>query len=371
MSAYQICTRCVMDTSDPNITFNEQGVCSHCLSFDQKIKAVPHSHGNSDKLRDDLIAKLKKEGKGKKYDCIVGVSGGVDSTYVCYIAAKAGLRCLAVHLDNGWNSELAVSNIEKTITACGFDLYTHVINWEEFKDMQRSYIKASVVDIEAITDHAIIAILYEMANKYNTRYILNGSNTVTEATLPTAWYYNKQDAQNIVDIHAKFGTVPISSFPLLRRWRSIYFREVKKITHVNFLDYYDYNKDEAKQIIIRELGWVDYGGKHYESIFTRFYQAYILPRKFKFDKRRAHLSTLVSSGQMERSEALAELEKDPYPPQLLSQDLDFVLKKLDFTPEEFSRILTEPIRSHTEFKHQLPFSMAFPALTRTLRKLFK
>jgi N-acetyl sugar amidotransferase len=366
---YQICVKCVMDTSDKDITFDEQGVCSHCRSFEEKVKAMPVSSYNKDEKRQELIQKIKEDGKGKKYDCIIGVSGGVDSTYVAYLAAKEGLRCLAVHLDNGWDSELAVANIEKTLKKCGFDLFTHVINWKEFKDLQRAYFKASVIDIEALTDHAIIAILYNIADKYGLKYIVSGSNTVTEGILPPSWAYNKQDEENIKDIHRRFGTVKLKTYPFLPQWKSIWYREVKNIGIVNFLDYYHYNKVEAKQTVKKELGWVDYGGKHFESVFTRFYQAYILRKKFGVDKRRAHLASLINFGQMSRDEALQILSQPPYDPKLLQQDLDFVIKKLDFTVEEFEEIMATPPKSHFDYKHQLPFSLRYPALTKMIRKI--
>jgi N-acetyl sugar amidotransferase len=368
--AYQICVKCVMDTSDKDISFDSEGICSHCRAFEKKLKKIPAGSEEREKKRQALIAEIKTAGVGKKYDCILGVSGGVDSTYVSWLAAKEGLRCLAVHLDNGWNSELAVGNIEKTLKKSGFELYTHVINWREFRDIQRAYFKSSVIDIEAPTDHAITAILYFLAKKHGLKHILSGSNTVTEGILPVSWGYNKQDAVNLLDIHKRFGKVKLKTFPVLPRWRSVMYREIKKIRLVPLLDYYDYNKQKAKQIIQEELGWVDYGGKHYESVFTRFYQAYILNRKYHVDKRRAHLSTLINSGQMTREEALEILEQPAYEENLFRQDYDFVLKKLDYTPEEFEKMMSEPEIPHEAYKYQLPFSLDYPKVTKTIRKLF-
>lgn len=264
-----------------------------------------------------------------------------------------------------------MGNIERTLKKCGFDLYTHVIKWEEFKDLQRAYFKASVIDIEAVTDHAIIGILYKMANKYNLKYIPSGSNTVTEGILPHTWGYNKQDPVNLLQIHRQFGKVKLKTYPLLPRWESILFREIKKISIINFLDYYDYNKEEAKKVVEKELGWVDYGGKHFESIFTRFYQGYILLRKFNIDKRRAHLSTLINSGQMSRNEALEILKKEPYDPIQMKKDRDFVLKKLDFTEDEFEDIMNQDRISHYDYKYQLPFSLEYPKAAKALKKILR
>jgi N-acetyl sugar amidotransferase len=359
-----------MDTTDLEITFDEYGICSHCKSFEKKMETMPVNSGEKEERKRKLIAEIKNQGRGKKYDCILGVSGGVDSTYVAWLAAKEGLRCLAVHLDNGWNSELAVANIEKTLKKCGFDLYTHVINWKEFQDLQRSYFEASVIDIEALTDHAIVAILYHMANKYGLRHIVSGSNTVTEGILPSTWAVNKQDPVNLLDIHKQFGKVKLKTYPILPRWKSMVYRELKKILIVNFLDYYDFNKEQAKKIIQKELGYVDYGGKHYESVFTRFYQGYILPRKFGVDKRKAHLSTLVNSGQMSRADALEVLKQPTYDETLMKQDYEFVLKKLEYTEEEFENLMNRSPIPHEAYKTQLPFSLDYPVATKALRKIF-
>jgi N-acetyl sugar amidotransferase len=310
----------------------------------------------------EIVSKIKQEGKGKQYDCITGISGGVDSTYLSLQAKKLGLRPLIVHFDNGWNSELAVKNIENIISKLGFDLYTLVVDWHEFKDIQLSYIKASVVDIEAVTDHAINGTIYRLANKYGLKYILSGNNIVTEHVLPAYWVFNKADDNNIKDIHKRFGTVPLKTFPFFSFKERRYYTHAKGMETIPLLNYMPYNKNEVKETIIRELGWRDYGGKHYESIFTRFYQGYILPAKFKIDKRKAHLSNLIFSGQITKEQALEELRRPIYDHQQFIQDREFVLKKLELTEAQFDELMRRPRREHKEFKYIKPVLEQYPFL---------
>jgi len=287
---YRQCTLSVMDNiADPQIRFDEKGICNY---FEMYQKAEEKYVSKNEAALTEVVSRIKEAGINKDYDCITGVSGGVDSTYLCIQAKRLGLRPLVVHFDNGWNSELAVKNIENIVSKLGFDLYTLVVDWNEFKDVQLAYLKASVVDIEAITDHAIIATLYRLAKEKNIRFILSGTNIVTEFVLPSFWIWNKYDSTNIKSIHKKFGTTKLKSFPLLSMKQRHYYQQVKKIESIPLLNYLPYNKKDAKELITQELGWRDYGGKHYESVFTRFYQGYILPRKFHIDKRKAHLSVL-------------------------------------------------------------------------------
>jgi N-acetyl sugar amidotransferase len=367
-TVYQICTRCVMDTTDPDIVFDENGVCNHCHEYEEKRKLVDLPLEEKQKKLGAFVAQIKKDGEGKLYDCITGVSGGVDSTYAVYLLKQLGLRPLVVHLDNGWNSELAVQNIENIITRLGFDLYTKVLDWNEFKELQVAYLKASVLDLEALTDHAISATLYEQAAKNGIKYIMAGTNTVTEAILPVNWRYaNKtNDAVNIKGINNLFRKKPLKDFPLLSFQKYTWYYKVKKIQWFSLLDYYDFDKAEAKELIQRELGWRDYGGKHYESIITRFYQGYILPNKFNIDKRKAHLSTLVVSGQISREEAVAELQKPIMEEGILKQDLEYVPKKLGLTAEEFEHIMQQPPKSHYDYKTDLKIRELFFSL----KKLF-
>lgn len=348
---YQQCTISVMDNiADPNITFDEKGVCNYMYDYQRQEKAYILKGEEGLRKLDELVQKIKESGKGKKYDCITGVSGGVDSTYLALQAKKLGLRPLIVHFDNGWNSELAVMNIENIITRLGFDLYTLVVDWEEFKDIQLAYLKASVVDIEAITDHAIIGTLYKLAAENGIKYILSGSNIVTEATLPLHWIWNKTDHTNIKDIHQKFGKVPLKTYPFFSTRQKQYYVKVKGIETVCPLNYMSYNKKKVKETIMEELQWRDYGGKHYESVFTRFYQGYILPVKFGIDKRKAHLSNLIFSGQLTKEQALQELAGPNYDPTQLETDYEFVLKKFNLKEEEFDELMKQPRKEHTDFK---------------------
>ncbi len=349
---YQICTKCILDTTAPYIHFDEKGVCNYCRkegSFVKKYLSI--SPQKKEKELKKIINKIKEQGKGKKYDCIVGLSGGVDSTYLTYIAKEMGLRLLAVHLDNGWDAEMAVDNVNDIVKKLNIDLYNYKINWEEFKDLQLAYLKSSVVDIEAITDHAIKALLYNTAQKRNIKYILSGGNIASEGVLPKGWAHNKNDLVNLKDIYGRFGTLKLKTFPTLGFWKKRYYEKIKGIQRIAILNYIPYVKKDVKDFLVKEIGWRDYGSKHYESIFTRFYQAYILPRKFNIDKRRAHLSSLIYSGQMTREEALKEIEKDPYPDKgMMEKDKETVLKKLGFTKKEFEKIMKLPIKSHFDYK---------------------
>ncbi|HYE54421.1 MAG TPA: N-acetyl sugar amidotransferase [Chitinophagaceae bacterium] len=370
---YQQCSISVLDTiSDPHITFDEKGISNYYYEYQEAERKGVVKGSEGIKRLEQLIAAIKESGRNKRYDCIAGVSGGVDSTYLSYMARQWGLRPLIVHFDNGWNSELAVRNIENIISKLGFDLYTLVVDWEEFKDLQLAYIKASVVDIEAITDHAIFATLNRLAVEHDIKYILSGSNVVTEATLPSHWIWSKSDHVNIQDIHKKYGTVPLKTYPFLNK-RLKETVSWKKIQVVYPLNYIEYNKPAVKKTIQQELGWRDYGGKHYESVFTRFYQGYILPVKFNIDKRKAHLSNLIFSGQISKEAALKELEEPIYPPEVFATDYEFVLKKFNLTPEEFNEMMKRPRREHTEFATERSLFDQYPILKplRSVRKVMK
>lgn len=360
---YQQCAVSVMDTiADPDIHFDEKGISIYYYEYAEKEKLFVPEQSEAEAKLAELVAQIKQAGVGKKYDCITGISGGVDSSYLCLKAKQLGLRPLIVHFDNGWNSELAVKNIEHIISKLGFDLFTLVVDWNEFKDLQLSYLKASVVDIEALTDHAIAGTLYKIAAENNIKYILSGYNVVTEGVLPSYWVFNKSDGTNIKDIHKKYGTVPLKTYPLFGLKERKYFAGVKGIETINLLNFLPYNKAAVKEIITKELGWRDYGGKHYESIFTRFYQSYILPVKFGIDKRKAHLSNLIFSGQLTKEKALEELSKPIVDSQQLQEDYEFVLKKLNLSQTEFEAILAQPRREHNEFATLQSVFKKYPAL---------
>jgi N-acetyl sugar amidotransferase len=352
-----------MDTiADPDIRFDDKGICNYYYAYKTAEAGQVIKGEKGWDLLEKIAATIKLDGKDQPYDCIMGLSGGVDSTYVAYLAKKLGLRPLAVHFDNGWNSELAVMNIENIITKLGFDLFTYVINWEEFKDIQRAYLKASVVDIEAITDHAIFATLYRLAGERNIKHILSGTNVQTENTLPKSWIHPKSDHVNIRSIHRKFGTLPLKTFPFMDGKVKRYYQQIKGVASVSVLNYLDYNKKDVKELITRELGWRDYGGKHYESVWTRFYQGYILPEKFKIDKRKAHLSDLIFSGQITKAEAIEELKTPIYDDAQFKIDYEFVLKKLDLSAEELAAIMETPPRSHYDFDFEKPLEERYPLL---------
>ena len=359
--SYVQCVRCIMDTNDdPNITFNAEGVCNHCETYKYEEENFVFSGEEGKRRFDDWIGRMKADGKNKPYDCIIGISGGVDSTYLALVAKENGLRALGVHCDNGWNSELAVNNIESIVRTLDMDLYTYVIDWEEFRDIQLSYFKANVIDIEAITDLAFRAVLEKTSVKYNQKYFLSGDNIVTESVLPQAWIC--KDYQNLINIHKKFGKVPIRTFPILDPLKSAINKKRNPTVNVTLLNLIDYKKDAVKERIIKELGWRDYGGKHFESVFTRFYQGCILPEKFKVDKRKAHLSNLICSGQMTKEEALEELKKPIYDPKMYQVDREFVLKKLGFTNEEFDRYIAAPQVGHKAYGLAVSVYEKYPVL---------
>jgi N-acetyl sugar amidotransferase len=360
---YRQCALTVMDNiADPDITFDEKGISNYYYSFKKAEAEQVFTGAAGEQKLNELVARIKKAGENKPYDCLLGLSGGVDSTYVAYKAKQLGLRPLAVHFDNGWNSELAVQNIQNIVTKLDLDLHTLVVDWEEFKDIQLAYIKASVIDIEAITDHAIISTLFRLCKKHSIKYVLGGSNIVTEYLMPPTWLFNKADHINLKNIHRQFGTVPLKTFPLFDTRLKKYCEMVLKTEWVSFLNYIDYNKKEVKATIAKELNWRDYGGKHYESIFTKFYQAYILPQKFNVDKRKPHLSNLICSGQVTKEEALQELEKPLYNELEFKQDYQFVLKKLDLTPEEFENLMKLPAKSHQVYGVETSLFERYPAL---------
>jgi N-acetyl sugar amidotransferase len=360
-----------MDTSDPDITFDAEGVCNHCHRYERIARERLIPAADRPARLAALVDAMKRDGQGKDYDCIIGVSGGVDSTYVAWLTHEWGLRPLAIHFDNGWNSELAVSNIEKALKACGIDLFTYVVNWPEFRDLQLSFLKASTPDGEVPTDHAIVALLYQHAIKHGLKHILLGLNVVSEGVLPLKWGYGYSDFRYISAVHKKYGSVPIKTYPHYSLPELAYFMYMRQIKMISILDYVDYQKESAMKTIEERLGWVYYGGKHYESIYTRFFQSYILPRKFNIDKRRAHLSNLIMSGQIERDAALAQMEEPVYPAKLLAEDRTYVIKKLGISESAFEAIMSAPPKLFVDYpnsfdriekaKHVIQFLKRFGA----------
>lgn len=347
-SDYQICSRCIMDTTDPLITFDENGYCSNCRSALDLAEKIwfPDEQGEKELKR--IFEKIRHEGKGKEFDCIIGLSGGVDSSYLAYIALKNGLRPLVVHVDCGWNSELAVKNVENIVKKLDLELHTFVVDWEEMKDIQRSFFEASVPDQDIPQDHAIFAALYNFADRNRIKYVLNGYNFSTECIMPPVWGHQAMDLRQIKHIHSLFGKQKLRNFPTMNFFRRyVYFTLIRRIKIIYPLNYINYRKEEAIEIMKNELGWQYYGGKHCESRFTKFFQSYYLPVKFNIDKRKAHYSSLIISGQMSRNEALEQISMPPY--LNIEEDLEYVAKKLDWTTEEFKQILGKSPRRHQDF----------------------
>jgi len=345
---YQQCSRCVLDTTTSTITFDEKGVCNYCHGYDETAKkTVLRPKEVRDAELRKLIEIIKETGKDNEYDCIVGISGGLDSSYMAVLVKELRLRPLLVHFDNGWNSELAVKNIESLVTKLNYNLYTYVIDWEEFKDLQIAYFKASVIDIEVPTDQLIFAILFKIAREKNIKYILEGYNFRTEYGIPTDWNFSKKfDLTNLKNIHSKYGKLKLKKFPTISKNDLLLFDQIYHIKTASLINLVDYDWHEVKKMLTEKYNYTPYQYKHYESIFTRFYQGYILPRKFNIDKRLAHLSTLVRSGYISRNEALKELNKPPYPIEQQEEDKNYVLKKWDMSEAEFEEIMNKPIVSH-------------------------
>lgn len=349
---YRMCVRCVMDTSDPEITFDDQGLCNHCRDYDAYARpAIERARApEGRRALERLVAEIKKKGEGQEYDCVIGISGGVDSTYVAWEVKRLGLRPLAVHFDSGWNSELAVNNIENIVKRLNLDLHTFVVDWEEMADLQLAFFKASLANCDIPTDHAFLAVLYRASANHSVKTIISGGNIATEFILPSSWGYNASDLRHLKAVHSRFGTRRLGDYPTLAFWaRYFWYPFIRGIRSIRILDYMPYDKVAAKEIIQRELGWRDYGGKHYESVFTRFFQAYYLPVKFGYDKRRAHLSSLIVSRQMTKEQAIAELEQPTASAELLTRDKEFIAKKIGISVETFDTLVATKPRSFREF----------------------
>lgn len=349
--AYQVCTRCVMDTTDPEIQFDEHGLCNHCHYFDTAIRRAWPSFASGNQVElERMIQTVKAYGKGKRYDCIIGLSGGIDSSYLAVKVAEWGLRPLVVHVDAGWNSELAVMNIEQVCRRLGFDLVTHVVDWEEMRDMQLAFLRSNLANQDVPQDHAFFAALYGYAEKADIKYVINGSNFATESILPATWGYDAMDATHVKSIHARFGSRPRGDFPIVSFFDlNVKYPFILKMEVLRPLNLLAYKKEDAIRILEKDYGWRYYGGKHYESRWTRFFQAYYLPYKFGYDKRKAHLSSLVLSGQMSRADALEALKVPLYDPKLLSEDKLFIAKKLGLSLLEFEALIDQPAHHFSEF----------------------
>lgn len=343
----RVCTRCVMDESDPNICFDQNGVCNHCHDRDVLVAELAGTVKGPEALS-RLVERIKRDGKGRPYDCIIGVSGGVDSSFVAYEVKRLGLRVLAVHLDNGWDSEIAVANIHHALDRLGIELYTHVMDWEEFKDIQLSFLRAGVVDLEIPSDHAIVASVQNHAKKLGVKHTVWGYNAVSETHLPHAWSQGHYDYGYIRHIHREYGSGKIRTFPYLSLWDYLTNNRYNQ-TKTNLLDYIEFNKQKATEILASELGWKRYGGKHHESIYTRWYQGWYLPIHWGYDKRKTHLSSLVCAGEISRESAFKELAEPSYDPDLQAEDIDYVMKKFLLSEHEFDQLMNTPRKNFNDF----------------------
>lgn len=343
-----ICSRCVLDDSVPEIEFDAQGVCNYCQIHDALAQEYPSGPEGEEKLS-RLVDKIKHAGKNKRYDCLIGVSGGTDSTYTLYLMKSLGLNPLAVHFDNGWNSEIAVNNIKHATNILGIDLYTHVADWEEFKDLQISFLKSSTPDAEIPTDYVIISVLLAVAAKEGIKYVIEGQSFRAEGTTPTGWTYH--DGFYVNSVHRKFGKKKLKSFPILSVTKLIYYFFVKRIKFVRPLEFVDYSKKMARDVNASKLKWQDPGGHHHESLFTKFFQSYYLPKKFNIDKRKRELSAQIRSDLISREDALRILEK----PYAYDEDLvEYVIQKLGLSKMEFAAIMQAPIKSFLDYPTLFP-----------------
>ncbi len=360
-----------MDTSDRFICFDESGNCNHCKSLLKK-QALHHSLGkNSKKHLDELVAEIKKSGRGKEYDCVLGLSGGADSSYTGFLLKEMGLRVLVVHMDNGWNSEEAVQNIKQIVQKLGFDYVSYVLDWEEFKDLQLAFLKASIPEAETPTDIAIIAALHKVAAAYKIKYIISGGNYATEGILPGSWHYNAKDTRLINSIQKKFGRSRLKKFPLFGYKLELYYKLVKGIRILYILNHVPYNKNQANDLLVSKFDWQPYGGKHHESVFTRFIQSFYLKKKFNIDYRRATFSTMIVTGEMTREDAMLELQKPGYSEEQVQAEKAYISKKLGISLAELESIIDLPAKQYTDYPNDEKFLLKIYAAYHKIQSLKK
>jgi N-acetyl sugar amidotransferase len=369
---YRICTRCVMDTSDPDITFDAEGHCNHC-SRALAVKDRAWITGVAgERALDAKIREIKA--RGGEHEGILGLSGGLDSSYLAYALARRGLKPLVVHVDAGWNSDVAVGNIRSLVMALDLELVTHVIPWNEMRDLQTAYLASGMANQDSPQDHAFFAALYQYAVKNGIRHVLSGSNFATESILPWAWGYTPMDGRLIKAVHERFGRVPLREFPLLTsRKHYVYHLGIKRMQVVAPLDWLPYSKDHARDVLRGELGWRDYGGKHEESRWTKFFQGYYLPTYFGYDKRRAHQASLIVSGQTTRDDAMSLLEQPSYDAAEVAIESDYIARKLGLSPDEFRALLESPKHRFDDYPNDAAFvrMVQNPRVTRTLKRLLR
>ena len=351
----QICKNCVMDTTDSKITFNNEGICDHCQTFYKDIKPKWDTGEKGEAKLIKLLDQIKKEGKNKDFDCIMGMSGGIDSSYLLYIMKeKYNLRPLVFHVDAGWNSQIAVNNIERLVDGLNLDLYTEVINWEEMKDLQLAYFKSGVPHIDTPQDHAFFATMYKFAEKHKIKHILTGGNYSTECVRnPIEWMYYQSDSIQLKDIYKKFGKNLLNSFPITNiLWHKIYLPYIKKIKLLRPLDYIPYHKEKAMQLLVDKFGYQKYSQKHFESRFTQFYESYWLFKRFGYDTRKVQYSSLILTKQMARDEALERLKKLPYDEQTIKNDFEYISNKLSISVDELQRYMDMEKKTYKDYKSQ-------------------
>ena len=369
MRKYQRCTRCVMDTTDSKITFDSYGVCDHCRNFDKNIAPYWKPQENRFDELEKVAQKIRKKGEGKKYDCILGLSGGADSSYLAYIAKEImNLRPLAVVVDTGWNLNVAVENIEKIVNGLNIDMYTEVINWKEMADLQLAFFKASISSQDFPQDHAIFAGLYNYAVKNKIKYVLTGSNSATEFIRPPIEWIYLNDLTMALDIHRKFGKRKLKTFPMcsMLKYRLIY-KYVYGMERIFPLDYVVYNKAEAEELLYKKFGWTKYANKHYENVFTRFFEGYYLPHKFGFDTRKNVYSNEILAGTMTHEKAIEKLEEKPYDEEQMYLDKEYIAKKLGITVAEFDEIIDRPNKTPDDYRNSMWFIKLGVLICKTLK----
>lgn len=368
---FQMCKRCVMDTSDPRISFNKNGICDHCENFDKNIKNIINI--DQKKKMEDLEKKLiniKKSTNKENYNCLVGLSGGVDSSFLVHLLVKElKLKPMVLHVDTGWNSKESVNNVEKIIDKLNLDLHTEVINWREMKDLQAAFIKSGQPSIEIPQDHAIWASLHKIAIHKNIKYLITGGNLSTECIRePLEWAYHASDLRHIKDIHKKFGTIKLKTFPFCNIFTyRIYYKYFRNLRTIQILNYFKYRKEEAISILEKEYGWKTYSHKHYESRFTKFWQSYWLTKKFGYDIRKTHYSSLILTNQLSRDEALNRIKSEPFDENEMPNELNYIKSKLGFSDEEFQNYIDAPNKSFKDYNSHYTIIQFFVNLSRFLK----
>ena len=359
-----------MDTTDSSLTFDERGWCDYCNNYYRNILPNWHPNEIGENLIAPTIERIKRYGHGRAHDCLIGISGGVDSSYVTYVAKeKFGLRPLLFHVDAGWNSQEAVNNVERLVDALGVDLHTEVVDWLEMQDLQLAFFKAQVPHVDTPQDHAFFAGLYNFAANQGFKYVLTGANYSTECVRePLEWHYHASDLRQLKDIHRRFGSRPLKTFPTADIFTyKLYYRYIKGVRVVKPLNFVPYIKEDAIRLMVDRFGWQRYPHKDYESRFTRFYEGFWLPAKFGYDKRRAHFSSLILTKQLTRDEALRKIAQPALDDETIRQDFEYVATKLDLSVADFRRLMNGPNRSYRDYKNSMALINAGTRALRALR----